>query len=1090
MKILLSILIAGFLLSPIIPQKSFSQDTKIKTKLKQKTSTVKKLSSEEITKIISKNTKSFKKNLNGTWLLQEDFESGIFPPAGWVVNSGSTMWEQYSNISGYGIGNYCMFYSNWNCNYSNNIIYTSSFNSLTQTGDKLIFDYAYAPYDDGISYYDDLEIYYYDDNEQSWYSLIYYNGEDLQTAPGTNNYFIPQSNEWGTKTIDIPENASALYFQSWEDCDNNFFIDNIRVGTLPPNGNEASVEKVWAKGKLPLVYGVPDKISALIKNNSALPMNNLKVYLNISGVSNLSDSLEILSIGPGDTMQVDFMGFTPILNGFSTVTISLPDDDNNGNNSLDFLSESNLNSIRYVDSNCCNGAVGWVGEYSFISKYKMSGTGQIRNVKIKISDGGNVGQIVYATVLDNNGTIVGKSPHYKIQATDEGKYKTFNITDPKPIVINNNYYYVGISQTQYAGDGFAFTPQQFLYDVPSRPDANYFAGLAPIGTFVGAYEFPREYGQNYAIEAVIGNQVTIDAGVSDLGLTYDQYFSATSFSPVGRVFNAGTGSATFTVNRKITPGSYTSTKTVTALTAGGNANVTFDPWTFTSGTTYTIRDSVILSGDGNTANNVMSNIIVPRIAKQMCVLWQQQEDRDSLVRAINSDGRYVNNFDTVRMNYTGSYLPWKIMFVNLKSESNYAAWTRDSLKSYLDKSTAGNKKTMIVFSNSIALSDEPDIGFPNPADTVFYRQYLKSRTISDNWPGSIPNSQNKFRGIGFFDGITQDSIADPFTPELIKPVNGSISAFKPKSVTGNGSDSCNAVCYAGANYNTFFITNKFSSLRSTNASPILDGPVLVYTKIMDWIQSVNTGVKILDLTVLLEGFYDPNINSMIRDTVRVYLRNATNPFAIVDSSKDLLSPAGLASFIFNNAANGVNYYLQIKHRNALETWSKTTVSFTSNHLNYNFTTNANKAFGDNMVLSGSKYVIYEGDVNHDGSVDLNDNAIIENDAFNFESGYIVTDVNGDGIADLNDQAIADNNAYNFVVKLTPLSSPQILAKKGIVLEKYDQNSEIISQKMQNSEIEIDNEIYEKHKNDVLNNFKIPKFEITDNGKNQRIIKLK
>jgi hypothetical protein len=31
-------------------------------------------------------------------------------------------------------------------------------------------------------------------------------------------------------------------------------------------------------------------------------------------------------------------------------------------------------------------------------------------------------------------------------------------------------------------------------------------------------------------------------------------------------------------------------------------------------------------------------------------------------------------------------------------------------------------------------------------------------------------------------------------------------------VTGNGSDSCNAVSFAGANYNTFFMTNKFSTL--------------------------------------------------------------------------------------------------------------------------------------------------------------------------------------------------------------------------------------------------------------------------------------
>ena len=87
------------------------------------------------------------------------------------------------------------------------------------------------------------------------------------------------------------------------------------------------------------------------------------------------------------------------------------------------------------------------------------------------------------------------------------------------MIITNDHYYVGIAQTEYSGDGFAFTPQMFLYDVPARPDANYYANLAPTGSLVGVGEFPREYGQNYAIESVIGNQTAIDAGVSDLGLT-------------------------------------------------------------------------------------------------------------------------------------------------------------------------------------------------------------------------------------------------------------------------------------------------------------------------------------------------------------------------------------------------------------------------------------------------------------------------------------------------------------------------------------------------------------------------------------------
>ncbi len=339
-------------------------------------------------------------------------------------------------------------------------------------------------------------------------------------------------------------------------------------------------------------------------------------------------------------------------------------------------------------------------------------------------------------------------------------------------------------------------------------------------------------------------------------------------------------------------------------------------------------------------------------------------------------------------------------------------------------------------------------------------------------------------------------MADPLnfqytTLSLIRPVNGGSPAFVPKSITGTGSDSSVAVSFNGASFNSFYMSNRFSDLRSTNASPLIDGPVTVYTKIIDWIQSITTGAKVLDLSVLIEGFYNPNTNVMVRDTIRLYLRNATNPFAVVDSSKAYLSPAGQASFIFNHASNSVNYYLQIIHRNAVETWSKTAIQFTANHVSYDFTNNANKAFGNNMQLSGTRYVIYEGDVNHDGTVDLNDNSLIENDAYNFASGYIRTDLNGDGIVDLNDQSIADNNSYNFVGKITPLSSPVVLARKGIVLENYlRENSQINPLQISEGDTRIDNEIYERFKNETAEPLRITDFEIIVKGRNERIVRKK
>jgi len=179
---------------------------------------------------------------------------------------------------------------------------------------------------------------------------------------------------------------------------------------------------------------------------------------------------------------------------------------------------------------------------------------------------------------------------------------------------------------------------------------------------------------------------------------------------------------------------------------------------------------------------------------------------------------------------------------------------------------------------------------------------------------------------------------------------------------------------------------------------------------------------VLNLTAFIEGFYNSSSNFMISDTATVYLRNATSPFAKIDSAKSVLTPNGEGSFIFFNVTNGTNYYIVLTHRNSIETWSSTVQAFSSATMIYNFTTAANKAYGNNQKqidTSPLRFGIYSGDVNQDGVIDGTDNGLIDNDATNFVMGYVNTDVNGDGVVDGSDAAIADNNAFNFVTKITP-----------------------------------------------------------------------
>jgi hypothetical protein len=179
------------------------------------------------------------------------------------------------------------------------------------------------------------------------------------------------------------------------------------------------------------------------------------------------------------------------------------------------------------------------------------------------------------------------------------------------------------------------------------------------------------------------------------------------------------------------------------------------------------------------------------------------------------------------------------------------------------------------------------------------------------------------------------------------------------------------------------------------------------------------------ITFAQEGFYNSSTNRLnAKDTVRVYLRSITSPFAVIDSAKGILDSVSLSvSALFSTAPTGI-YYLQLKHRNCLETWSKSGgVSYTKGlALSYDFTTAANQAFGSNMKQVDAapvRFAIYSGEINGDGTIDGSDLIAIDNDAGNFVVGYVKTDLDGNNFVDATDALIADNNAANFVSVIRP-----------------------------------------------------------------------
>jgi hypothetical protein len=156
------------------------------------------------------------------------------------------------------------------------------------------------------------------------------------------------------------------------------------------------------------------------------------------------------------------------------------------------------------------------------------------------------------------------------------------------------------------------------------------------------------------------------------------------------------------------------------------------------------------------------------------------------------------------------------------------------------------------------------------------------------------------------------------------------------------------------------------------------------------------------------------------DKIDVELHDATNYDNIVYTAYDVfLNVNGIAAFAVPSAYHD-NYYLAIKHRNSLMTISATPVSFASGKFNYNFTTQATKAYGSNQeMMSDGKWAFYSGDVNQDEIIDGSDLSNAGNLATLAAMGYLPEDVNSDGLVDGSDLSIIENNAVLAIGVITP-----------------------------------------------------------------------
>ena len=207
---------------------------------------------------------------------------------------------------------------------------------------------------------------------------------------------------------------------------------------------------------------------------------------------------------------------------------------------------------------------------------------------------------------------------------------------------------------------------------------------------------------------------------------------------------------------------------------------------------------------------------------------------------------------------------------------------------------------------------------------------------------------------------------------------------------------------------------------------INDGTTLENGILNAWgIQFNNVSQKIpgMALRVFNQGFYRES-DTCIADTIKIHLREETAPYNDVGIKDETPDEDNVTHINFPSANFAQRYYIEIEHRNSLETWSSQTVAFDflSGSVDYDFTLSREAAYGDNQINVDSvplRFAIYSGDIDQEDNINLTDVLLAYNDASVFTAGYVASDVSGDNLVDLTDILITSNNAGNFVSKITP-----------------------------------------------------------------------
>ena len=304
------------------------------------------------------------------------------------------------------------------------------------------------------------------------------------------------------------------YVQDSHNHRNEFLPDAGRKYTFTPTSvtlvNDIAVTDIYTLGDLPVGITPQPIVSVRLENKNVCNDAEININLDITGAQAYNVT-EAITIPAGSTMIHGFSGYNPTVEGVNYITVSIPADSDNNNNTMTYRQAATPNILNYFDTTDATNFIGFNGGPGglLLVKYTITENRTVTAVNVFIGGTTTENKTLKAVVVNSNGEIIGTSSNFVPTSADLDKYHTLAITSP-PAIGSGNSFYVGLAQT-----GSAYFPLGTQEETNARPGTYYTAPLAGGATIENA-----TLGR-FMIGAVLGPD---DTGMDEVS-TLDKSFS-------------------------------------------------------------------------------------------------------------------------------------------------------------------------------------------------------------------------------------------------------------------------------------------------------------------------------------------------------------------------------------------------------------------------------------------------------------------------------------------------------------------------------------------------------------------------------------